>query len=129
MAKEKGGPLPVAQAAPIFNVVLPNNPYGPYQIPPLGHAAAIPPLAPAAPPALSAPLIPPGLVLGPRMDMATFCQVFNLSGTILSRLRDNAYSGTHAFPYMTGEELLTLGFKPGEIINMKEAITKWATSK
>lgn len=131
MAKEKGPPLPPAPVQPIFNVVLPNNPFGPYPGQPLAPAA--PPPGPAgvvpAPPALlSAPLLPPGLAPGPRMNMDVFCQVYNLGGSILSRLRENAYSGTHAFPYMTGDELMALGFKAGELIDLKEAIMEWIAS-
>lgn len=129
IAKEKAPQVAPPPAAPIFNVVLPNNPYGAYPpVAQLGPAAAPPAPAPAIPLVLSSHLIPPELVPGPRMDMETFCRVYNLAGTILSRLRENAYSGTHAFPYMTGNELIALGFKIGELIDLKEAITNWATS-
>lgn len=133
MAKEKGPVLPPAPVQPIFNVVLPSTPFGAYPGHPGPLAPPAPPLGPAGvpptlPAMLSAPLLPAGSAPGPRMSMEMFCQVYNLAGSILSRLRENAYSGTHAFPYMTGDELITLGFKPGELIDLKEAILEWMAS-
>jgi len=65
---------PQPPPAPVINVVLPNNLYGQY-----------PP--PALPPPISAPqmtgLIPTTHEPGLRLNMATFCMVYELSDTIL----------------------------------------------
>ena len=42
---------------------------------------------------------------------------------------DNKYSGTQAFAHMEASELRELGFKPGEIVDLKEAVLEWASSK
>jgi len=107
--------------APIFNVVLPNNIFGAYN--PL-----IPLLPPPAPPAAitSCGLIPPSYKAGEKLDIATFCAIYELSEAILERLKDNAYTGTQAFAHMEPAELREMGFKPGEIVDLKEAVKAWA---
>lgn len=64
---------PQPPAAPVVNVVLPNNLYGQY-----------PP--PMLPPPIPAPqetgLIPATLEPGSKLDMATFCSIFELSDAI-----------------------------------------------
>ena len=113
--KEKAPPpLP---AAPVVNVVLPNNMFNPYQ-----HHQ----------PLLSTPqmtgLIPSTHGPGPRMSMEQFCSVFALSDNIFHRLDTNKYSGTQAFAHMESSELRELGFKPGKIVDLKEAVLEWASS-
>jgi len=65
---------PQPPAAPVINVVLPNNLYGQY-----------PP--PVLPPPIPAPhttgLIPTTHEPGSRLNMATFCTVYELSDAIL----------------------------------------------
>lgn len=111
---------PQPPAAPVINVVLPNNLYGQY-----------PP--PALPPPIPAPqmtgLIPATHEPGSRLDMATFCAVFRLSDAISHRLTDNAYTATHAFAHMEPAELREMGFKAGEIVDLKEAVKEWAVPR
>jgi len=108
---------PQPPAAPVVNVILLNNLYGQY-----------PP--PVLPPPIPAPhmtgLIPTTHEPGSRLNMVTFCMVYELSDTILQRLSDNAYIATHAFAYMETVELCEMGFKAGEIVDMKEAVKEWA---
>jgi len=115
ISKEK--PPPPMPAAPVINVVLPNNMFNPYQHQPL----------------LSAPqmtgLIPSTHGLGPQMSMEQFCSIFALSEDIFHQLNANKYSGTQAFTHMESNELRELGFKPGEIVDLKEAVLEWASSK
>ena len=114
MEKEKG------PQAPVINVVLPAN----YGLPP---PVAPAPLAP--PPQQLTGLIPSTLSEGPRMDIDTFCVVYLLPDTILQHFRDNAITGTHAFSHITETDLAGMGFKIGEVIDLKEAVKMWASLK
>jgi hypothetical protein len=45
-----------------------------------------------------------------------------LPADILEKFRENAYTGTQAFWYIDVQELKDLSFKPGEIVDLKEAL-------
>jgi hypothetical protein len=113
MDKEKG------PQAPVVNVVLPAN----YGLPP--------PVVVNPPPLIQklTGLIPSTLNEGPRMDIDTFCVVYQLPDAILQHLRDNAITGTHAFSHITDTDLTGMGFKIGEVIDLKEAVRMWASLK
>jgi len=99
MEKEKG------PQAPVVNVVLPAN----FGLPP--------PVIVALPPAplLEKPagLIPPTLNEGPRMDIDTFCVVYELPDAVLWYFHENAITGTHAFSHIMDTDLTGMGFKIG----------------
>ena len=42
---------------------------------------------------------------------------------------DNAITGTHAFSHITTDDFKAMGFKFGEIIDLKEAIVLWGYEK
>ena len=113
MAKEKG------QAPHVINIVLPNNAYG-YQPPPVAvtqpHAAST-----------STSLILPTYIEGLEMDIERFCLVYNLPSTILAHFRESAITGTHAFAEINSTDLKEMGFKLGEIIDLKRAISNWVS--
>ncbi|TFK35642.1 hypothetical protein BDQ12DRAFT_611582, partial [Crucibulum laeve] len=120
MAKEKA-----TLSAPVINVVLPNDIFGLYC-----------PTAPAPLPAQLAPihqqqhvassgLIPTHLHPGVKMDMTTFCATYHLSNAILSWFKENAFTGTQAFQYIDNSEIKEMGFKLGEIVDLKEAVEEW----
>ena len=113
MEKEKG------PQAPIINMVIPAN----YGLPP--------PVAAQPPPLFQKPtrLIPSTLSEGLRMDIDTFCIVYLLPDTILHHFHDNAIMGTYAFSHIAETDLVGMGFKIGEVIDLKEAIKMWASSK
>jgi hypothetical protein len=113
MEKEKG------PQAPVINVVLPAN-YG-LPLPVAPQLASIPPKPTG--------LIPDTLGEGPKMDIDTFCAVYSLPDSILQQFRNNAITGTHAFSHITETHLTELGFKIGEIIDLKEAVKTWALLK
>jgi len=115
MEKEKG------PQAPVVNVVLPAN----YGLPP--PAIAAPPPAPL----LEKPtgLIPPTLNEGPQMDVDMFCAVYELPDAVLWYFHENTITGTHAFSHITDTDLSWMGFKIGEVIDLKEAVKMWASSK
>jgi hypothetical protein len=112
MDKEKGPP------APVVNVVLPAN-YG------------LPPVVAQPPPLIQklTGLIPSTLNEGPRMDIDMFCVVYLLPDAVLQHFHDNAITGTHAFSHITDTDLSGMGFKIGEVIDLKEAVRMWALSK
>jgi hypothetical protein len=108
MAKEKG------PAPHVINVVLPNNAYG-YQ----------PPLA--QPHVSLTSLILPTYVEGPEMDIERFCLVYNLPSSIQANFHESAITGTHAFAEINSADLKEMGFKLGEIIDLKRAIGNWVS--
>lgn len=112
MEKEKG------QQAPVVNVVLPAN-----------FGLPLPVIAQPLP-QIQKPtgLIPSTLTEGPRMDIDTFCIVHLLPKTILQHFHNNAITGTRAFSHITDTDLTGMGFKIGEIIDLKEAVRMWASS-
>jgi hypothetical protein len=116
MEKEKG---PQA-LAPIVNVVLPSN----FGLPPVLAAAA-----PPAPAIKGTGLIPPSYGEGPRMEIDLFCAIYELPSPVLEHFRENAITGTHAFSHISEADLTGMGFKIGEIIDLKEAVKIWAASK
>ena len=54
--------------------------------------------------------------------------MFSLSEDTYCHLDENKYSGTQAFAHMESSELHKLGFKPGKIVDLKEAVKEWASS-
>ena len=124
MAKEKG------PQAPVINVVLPNN-FGMYQDFPYAPAPAIQPpqVAPIMAPAVSTNLIPTNYVEGSKINLVTFCEIYNLADSIKQRLEENAITGSHAFAHMSTTDLQAMGFKLGEVIDLKEAIKEWVQER
>jgi len=112
MEKEKG---PQA-SGPIVNVVLPAN----YGLPP--------PMAPLLNPVADSGLIPSQYMEGQKMDLSAFCDIYGLPEKVYERLNENAITGTHAFVHMTPADLVTMGFKIGEVIDLKEAVKTWCTT-
>jgi hypothetical protein len=62
------------------------------------------------------------------MDLSAFSAIYGLPQNVYERLDENAITGTHAFAHMTPADLVTMGFKIGEIIDLKEAVRAWCTS-
>ena len=90
-----------------------------------------PPVTVQPPPLIHKPtgLIPSTLNEGPRMDIDTFCVVYLLPNTVLQHFRDNAITGTYAFSHITNTDLARMGFKIGEVIDLKEMVRMWASLK
>ena len=114
MEKERGPQAP----GPVVNVVLPAN----YGLPvPVGPAPlSIAPLGDSG-------LIPLHYVEGQKMDLSAFCALYGLPDIVYQRLSENAITGTHAFAYIKPADLIMMGFKIGEIIDLKEAVKAWCT--
>jgi hypothetical protein len=82
---------------------------------------------PANPPSNS--LVPTTHEPGPRLDMEAFIKFYQLPSSIYQVFVNNAVTGTHAFSHMTTGDLVQMGFKFGEVIDLKEAILLWAQEK
>jgi len=63
------------------------------------------------------------------MNIDVFCNTYSLPDTILQLFRVEEISGTHAFSHLTETDLTKMGFKMGQIIDLKEAIKTWASSR
>lgn len=57
--------------------------------------------------------------------MEQFCSIFTLSEDIFRQLDAKNNAGTQAFAHMESSELRELGFMPGEIVDLKEAVLEW----
>ena len=84
---------------------------------------------PAAVPPQSNSLIPITHVAGTRLDIQAFVEFYQLPSSFLGLFTDNVITGTHAFSHITTDDLKAMGFKFGEIINLKEAIMLWGNKK
>jgi hypothetical protein len=100
---------------PVVNVVLPAN-FG------LPLSVIVQPQ-----PQIDTGLVPSTLTGGPRMDIDTFCVVYQLPDAILQHFCENAITGTHVFSHIADRDLTGMGFKIGEVIDLKEAVRIWAS--
>ena len=112
MAREKG-PIPH-----VINVVLSNNAYEYQPVAPVAQPHAAP---------TSTSLILPTYIEGPEMDIERFCLIYNLPSSIQTHFCESAITGTHAFAEINSTDLKEMGFKLGEIIDLKQAISNWVS--
>ncbi|KAJ7763179.1 hypothetical protein DFH07DRAFT_956554 [Mycena maculata] len=95
----------------------------------LRPAAPIPPVAPPAP-MMPVPtttmLIPHPFVPGPHLTIMEFCNKYQLDNDICVRFTDEKFKNTSAFKYVELAELKEMGFRKGEIAELKVAVEMWA---
>jgi hypothetical protein len=72
-------------------------------------------------------LMLPNYIEGPEMDIERFCLIYNLPPTIITHFYESAISGTHAFSEINSTDLKEMGFKLGEIIDLKRVISSWVS--
>jgi hypothetical protein len=123
-AQKENSPAPITPQ--IHNhISFPDNLFGLLQTRPVAEpvpsAAALNPRPP-----LVAMLIPNRHEPGLTCTIEDFCARYELDNTILTKLKDNGYSRMHTFKYIEISELQDMGFKPGEIVELKEAVRLWA---
>ena len=53
------------------------------------------------------------------MDIEWFCLIYNLPFSIQTHFHESAITGTHAFAEINSTDLKEMGFKLGEIIDLK----------
>jgi hypothetical protein len=121
--------VPTSGNAPVINFVLPNNVYPPFvqqptfpfgNVAPTGQAPALQSCSSAT------SLILAGYRAGPKQLIHEFCRSHGLSDSILERFKENAFTSTHTFHHLNDSDLQAMSFKPGEIIDIKDAIEEWA---
>ncbi|KAM6488822.1 hypothetical protein JOM56_015732 [Amanita muscaria] len=122
----------VVPSTPIVNFVLPNNmftpsfqqPMQPFNIAPTPGVTNTGPTP--QPSSVTNPIIPTGYQPGPKQSIRDFCRFYSLSNGIFDKFDQNTFTGTHAFRRLNSSDLRAMNFKPGEIIDLKDAIEEWA---
>lgn len=64
-------------------------------------------------------------VCGTNLGIDIFCAQYELSKAIASRLQENGYMKTRTLRHITIEELVVMGFKPGEVASLQDAVEDW----
>ncbi|KAF5380289.1 hypothetical protein D9757_007979 [Collybiopsis confluens] len=93
------------------------------------HAAPLSAVAPIPPPPLSINSESTKLIqgaIGPDMPIETFGSSYDLTETVTSRLKTNGYMKAKTLRHVTIDELTSMGFKPGEIASLRDAVEDWA---
>ncbi|KAJ2936270.1 hypothetical protein H1R20_g822, partial [Candolleomyces eurysporus] len=111
---------------PVVNVVLPNDMFGMINRGTQDQAglAAVPTRHTGA--IDSDSLIPFGQQSGERLSLSDFCTRYDLPSAILTRLEENAYRNSSGLRFVRIPELVTMGFKPGEIADLRDAVEQWS---
>ncbi|KAF6749086.1 hypothetical protein DFP72DRAFT_819426, partial [Ephemerocybe angulata] len=114
-------PVPAAPQ-PIVNIVLPNDMFG-MRFGAPGPAPALPMPVPAQD---NDSLLPAGLVPGPTLTIAAFCEKYKLSDAICDRFTGECFTSTAGFRFTKVSELRAIGFKAGEVVEVRSAVEEWA---
>jgi hypothetical protein len=116
----KAVPTPAVASAPIFNFSIGN------EVAQLFNPGA--PIRATAPAATAIPstLLPPTRVPGPDLPIADFCQQHQLDNDVLHKLMDNRYKNVRTLRFITIADLKEMGFLPGEIGELRDAVEKWS---
>ncbi|KAF8877867.1 hypothetical protein BD779DRAFT_1613105 [Infundibulicybe gibba] len=115
-----------APSAPVINFNVPAELFGAFRPPPVDPAPGRPGPSPLTP-ATSPMLLPSSRNPGPRIPLAEFCTLYDLSENIRSRLDEQGYIGSHTFRFAELQELKdAVGLKSGEIAQLKDAVFQWS---
>ncbi|KAJ7733146.1 hypothetical protein B0H16DRAFT_1468224 [Mycena metata] len=76
-----------------------------------------------------APLLPANTTVGPSMLITDFCGTFELDDSIAEKLGRNGYRKSDGFKHILLKDLTAIEFLPGEVVELREAVEKWATPK
>jgi len=120
----------VAPLAPVFHILLGNDFANILHPPPMVAA----PQAITVGPSLHAEnpsslLLHPSRLPGPEMDIAIFCQQFNLAPQTLEKLKENYYGKAQVLRFVHIDDLKEMGFRMGEIAGLQDAVEKWSLSR
>jgi hypothetical protein len=108
------------------HITFPDNLFGMMQGHPATESLATPSAGNVARPPLANMLLPNKHQPGPTYSIEQFCHKYELDEKIQARLRENGYARTHTFKYIEVSDLQAMGFKLGEIAELKEAVRLWA---
>jgi hypothetical protein len=113
-------PAPVVASAPVFNFSIGN------EVARLFNPAA--PIGETAPAAAANPsaLLPSTRVPGQDIPIEDFCQQHQLDNNVLQKLKDNRYKNARTLRFVTIADLKEMGFLPGEIGELRDAVEKWS---
>ncbi len=64
--------------------------------------------------------------LGLDLPIEDFCASYELTDAVASLLKTNGYMKTKTLRYVTIEEFVTMGVKPGEVASLRHAVEEWA---
>ena len=119
-----------APPAPVFHISLGNDFANILRPPPTAAAAQ----AIATGPSLHAEnpsslLLHPSRLPVPEMDIAVFCQQFDLAPQTLEKLKENYYGKAQVLRFVRIDDLKEMGFRMGEIAGLQDAVEKWSVSR
>jgi hypothetical protein len=63
------------------------------------------------------------------MDIAVFCQQFDLAPQTLEKLKENYYGKAQVLRFVCIDDLKEMGFRMGEIAGLQDAVEKWSVSR
>ncbi|KAJ7930351.1 hypothetical protein B0H13DRAFT_2309593 [Mycena leptocephala] len=87
--------------------------------------------AAASPPPVTQPLheqvmiLPSNTKVGDPITIAEFCLRYDLDESIATKLGANGYRKAAAFKFMQLKDLVPMGFLPGDIAELRDAIQQW----
>ena len=67
-----------------------------------------------------------GHIAGARIALEEFCTLYNLSESVHMKLEENGYIGSWTLPFADVQDLRDVGFKPGELAQLKDAVLQWS---
>ncbi|KAF8145955.1 hypothetical protein K438DRAFT_2095868 [Mycena galopus ATCC 62051] len=73
-------------------------------------------------------LLPAGTTVGPQMPITMFCATTNLDDAIAEKFVTNGYRTTAVFRFIELKDHPLIHFLPGEIAELREAVTEWAVA-
>lgn len=112
---------PVVASAPVFNFSIGNEVARLFN-----PGAPVIERTPTAPAAASSTLLPSNRVPGPDIPIDDFCQQHQLDNDIRQKFKDNRYKNARTLRFVSLGELKEMGFLPGEIGELRDAVEKWS---
>ncbi|KAJ7622507.1 hypothetical protein FB45DRAFT_753433, partial [Roridomyces roridus] len=73
-------------------------------------------------------LLPAKTKCGETMSVDAFCGQFHLDDFIAQKFAENRYKTTVSFLYVRLDDLEKMGFAPGDIAELREAVRRWAVA-
>lgn len=71
-------------------------------------------------------LLPPSRTAGPDLSLQEFCQQYDVSDAVQTKLIDEGYTRSRVLQYVAIADLKEVGLKLGEIASLKDAVARWS---
>ena len=123
--KTNAAAIAAMPATPIFNFSIGGEVaklFAPLAMP----AMAAAPAADTNPDAASLKLLPSTRSLGQDIPIEEFCQQHQLDNEVLQKLQANRFKNARILHFVTIADLKEMGFLPGEIGELRDAVEKWS---